>query len=177
MRSNRKCSCATLRSDTRRASSQRGQVVVEFALALILLLVAISLLYQGLHFERDAFNRLLVLRQRAFHEIHQNQSDTEKTFFTVTQEFKTIGDLPSMPFLKTDSSLHWGPKVFHVRKGTRYHEPFPFDSTFLHDWYWIAGEMEFTELDQDSWRWRRFYGDNPIQHAYIIGGYVDPWDQ
>jgi hypothetical protein len=169
----RRCSTATSPCATDRARRrQSGQVTIEFGLALLLLVVGLAALYQALHFELDAFNRLLILRQRAFHEAHLEQDKTPKTFFNVQQEFKTIGELPSMPFIQTDPSLTWGPRRYYFRKGTRYYDFF--DTTFMHSTGWITLEMTAGDLWEDSVRWRTPF---TVLDGSLVVAYTDPLDQ
>lgn len=145
--------------------NQRGQSAVEFVFVLVVIVAGMAGLYQVLHFERDVFNRLLYLRQIAMRQVHIDQDTTKKTFFTVGPvEFRPFGELlrSAVPLQVIDPSLRYSARTLHVRRGTRYYDPYetglpsPFDP--VHDWLAIGGVMAFSETNEKSPRWRRIIG-------------------
>lgn len=150
---------ASSRSSTRRGEA--GQATIEFALMLIFVIVMLSALYQALHFELDAFNRISLLRYRVMAAAHANQPDEAKSFPTEIMEFRHLNDLsPVLLMTQTidDPNLQYGPKKFRFRKGTHYTEPPPIsalpDSSFVLGGMIITGVLGTSEYQEDSRRFR-----------------------
>ena len=132
---------------------------------LVILTAGMAGLYQVLHFERDVFNRLLYLRQVAMRQVHVNQDTTKKVFFAAGPvEFQPFGELlrSPVPLQVIDPSIRYMSRVLHVRRGTRFFDPYesglppPLDP--LHDLVAMGATMAFTETTQDSPRWRAIIG-------------------
>jgi hypothetical protein len=115
-------------SGSGRCALQAGQATFEFALMLLFVIVMLSALYQALHFELDAFNRISLLRYKVMQEAHDNQPSEAKTFVIETMEFQPIYKLTPVLLITQmgdDPSRQYGPKRLHFRKGTKYTEPLP----------------------------------------------------
>ncbi|HYH09653.1 MAG TPA: hypothetical protein VEK11_21570 [Thermoanaerobaculia bacterium] len=117
-------------SDSSRRSTERaeaGQATFEFALALLFLIVMLSVFYQALHFELDAFNRISLLRFKVMQQAHANQPGQAKRYATEVMDFRPVGELTPvlLMFQPIDPTLQYGPKTFHYRKGTKFTEPQP----------------------------------------------------
>jgi hypothetical protein len=167
---------ASSRSSTE--SRQAGQATVEFALTLIFVIVMLSALYQALHFELDAFNRISLLRYRVMGEAHANQPDEPKSFPTELMEFRPLYELsPVLLMTQTidDPTLQYGPKKFRFRKGTHYTEPLPIsalpDSSLLLGGMIISGITGTNEYKEDSRRFRDNIRDT--SPAWIAGYLLD----
>lgn len=116
----------SLRSSTR--ALQTGQATFEFALTLVFVIVMLSALYQALHFELDAFNRISLLRYNVMQQAHDNQPDEKKAFVVETMDFQPLYKLTPVLLITqmgADPTQQYGPKRLHFRKGTKYTEPPP----------------------------------------------------
>jgi hypothetical protein len=140
---------------------QTGQATFEFALALLFFIVMVSLLYQGLHFELDAFNRISLLRYRVMADAHDNQPDEEKSYPAEEIEFRPVYELTPVLLMTqdVDPTLQYGPKTFRYRKGARYTEPQPIatlpEGEFeLSLWIILGIPLGTNEYKQDSRRFR-----------------------
>lgn len=165
------CSTRNCWAGTCPSATERGQTAVEFVFVLLILIAGMAGLYQVLHFERDVFNRLLFLRKAAMRDLHRDQDITPKTLGVVgPAEFRPFGKLLNspVPLQVIDPNIRYSPRVLQIRRGTRYYEPFPFDSELMHNWLVIGGTMSFTETNQNSARWRAVVG------PWIIPAYPDP---
>lgn len=143
MRSNASCRRFTDRT------SQRGQVVVEFFLALLVILAGICGLYQALHFEKDVFNRLTFLREKTFREAHENQDTTLRRSYVESIDFKPLSELtPEIPFgfQNVDLGLRFPDKTYHMQAGSKYADPL-YDYAYIHDKWVIFGMLHLNHVE------------------------------
>lgn len=105
--------------------TERGQAAIEFVLAMIFVIATAAVLFQALHFELDVFNRSMVARYELFREAHDNPDEREPE--TISKEIRgeDIGDLVpyTVPGQEIDESLHYGPRQFKMRRGSKYYDP------------------------------------------------------
>lgn len=126
---------------------QRGQVTIEFFLALLIVLIGVSALYQALFFERDVFNRLNYLRFAAMNLVHANQENTTRTYSHVDSEFQRLADVTpyEIPMQAADTDMRYGPKALDVRYGTKYRDPV----SWVHN-RWVIDGMLTTAHAEDT---------------------------
>lgn len=108
-----------------RRPTQSGQAAVEFVLAMIVVIGLASVLFQALHFELDVYNRSNVARYIAMRAVHDNPSDKDPENVQTPIRGQDIGTLVpySIPGQDLDSTLHYGPRNFTVRRGTKAFDP------------------------------------------------------
>jgi hypothetical protein len=157
--------------------SQSGQATFEFGLTLIFVIVMLSALYQALHFELDAFNRVSLLRYNVMQQAHDNQPGEKKAFVVETMDFQPLYKLTPvllMTQMGEDPTRQYGPKRLHFRKGTKYTEPLPITllpengGLFGLGGVIIAG-LGTSEYNEDSRRFR----DNVRDSSWLwIPGYL-----
>lgn len=104
---------------------QRGQAAVEFVLCLIVVIGLASVLFQALHFELDVYNRSNLARYLALRDVHDDPSEKEPETISTEIRGEDIGTLVpySIPGQDIDSTLHYGPRNFIVRRGTKAFDP------------------------------------------------------
>ncbi len=104
---------------------ERGQAAVEFLFAFLFILGLAAGLYQALHFELDVFNKMGQLRYKVFKEARRDQDTTQMRWVEQQIEGKQLSDLTTydVPFQDFDSTLHYGPKFYSMRAGTKYWFP------------------------------------------------------
>lgn len=105
--------------------SQRGQAAIEFVFCLIIVIGLASVLFQALHFELDVYNRSNIARYLALRDLHENPSGREPETISKAIRGEDIGTLVpySIPGQDVDSTLHYGPRNFTVRRGTKGYDP------------------------------------------------------
>ena len=159
-------------TDCRSGRAQRGQVVVEFALVLFILVAAIAGFYQALHFELDVFNRINLLRYNVMRKAHNDQPGTTKAFPSESMTFRTVDQLLpfEVPLQIVDPTLAYGPKRFVYRQGTKYADPL----SYFHGSLTIGGLLLIGDFNQDGRRLRE--NMDPVLRASIVA-YPDFNDQ
>jgi hypothetical protein len=172
-------STASSRRSTDRRSrlrAQSGQATFEFVLAVIFIIVSLSALYQALHFELDAFNKISLLRFRVMDEAHENQHNQDKSFPSESMDFRPVHQLTPVLLMTQDIDpmLQYGPKSFRYRKGTKYAEPFPISSLPESEWG-IFGLIQVSgDYSESGFKFRRTIA--PLAPVFIVQ-YPDPNDQ
>jgi len=108
-----------------RRHSQSGQAAVEFVLALIVVIGLAGVLFQALHFELDVYNRSNLARYIALRAVHDDPSDKEPESVETPIRGEDIGTLVPyvIPGQDIDSTIHYGPRNFVVRRGTKGFDP------------------------------------------------------
>lgn len=168
---------------TRTASSRRstergqsGQATFEFVLALIFIIVSLSALYQALHFELDAFNKISLLRFRVMDEAHENQHNQEKSFPSEPMDFRPLYQLTPVLLMTqdVDPTLQYGPKSFRYRKGTKFAEPLPISALPESEWGIFGLIQVGGDYRESGFKFRRTIA--PFAPVFIFQ-YPDPNDQ
>jgi hypothetical protein len=114
-----------MRNRKMRHPDQRGQAAMEFVLILLMMCAFAAVLFQGLLFERDVFNKSLQARYKILHDAREDQDETEMTDIDTTFQGKNLEDILGfeVPIQEVDGSLHYGPKTLHMKHGTKYWDP------------------------------------------------------
>jgi hypothetical protein len=104
---------------------QRGQAAVEFSLIMLVVIGLAAVLFQALQFERDVFNRSLLARYLAFKDAHDDPDQIDPEDVQKEIRGKNIGDLVpyTPPGQDIDQTMHYGPKQFKIRRGTKAWDP------------------------------------------------------
>lgn len=138
---------------SRRRRTEQGQAAVEFVLAMIFVIATAAVLFQALHFELDVFNRSMVARYELFREAHDSPDEREPE--TISEEIRgeDIGDLVpyTVPGQEIDESLHYGPRQFKMRRGSKYYDPVD----FAHEWYVFSAALLIDHYEESA----GYYGE------------------
>jgi hypothetical protein len=131
-----------------RSRGQRGQAAVEFVFCMILVIGLAAALFQALQFERDVFNKSLMARYQALKDIHDSPDDKDPETIRKTIEGKQLSELVpyTIPGQEIDGSLHYGPKKFSVRRGTKRWDP----AEALHSAWAFAGILTVDHYEDSA---------------------------
>jgi hypothetical protein len=110
---------------SKRPGHESGQAAVEFVLCMLVVIGLASVLFQALHFELDVYNRSNLARYIAIQKVHDDPSDREPESVETEIQGENIGTLVpyNIPGQDIDSTLHYGPRNFVVRRGTKAFDP------------------------------------------------------
>ena len=91
---------------------------------MLILIALAAVLFQGMMFERDIFNKTMVARYKLLEQARQNEHKTRPRMIDETIEGEQLGDLIpyEVPF-QADSSLRYGPKKVYLQCGTMHMFP------------------------------------------------------